>query len=67
MSLLKEPINRGVYDFVIKSPRIVDLFDRYAVLGQLLLLGVGSRMISNHQEWLAGLIFPTGSTSIFVG
>ena len=42
VSLLKEPINRGVYDFVIKSPRIVDLFDRYAVLGQLLLLGVGS-------------------------
>ena len=29
MSLLKEPINRGVYDFIIRSPHVVSLFDRY--------------------------------------
>ena len=32
MSLLKEPINRSVYDFIIKSPHVESLFDRYGVL-----------------------------------
>lgn len=27
VSLLKEPINRGVYDFIIRSPHVVSLFD----------------------------------------
>lgn len=27
VSLLKEPINRSVYDFIIKSPHVVSLFD----------------------------------------
>ena len=31
MSLLKEPINRGVYDFIIKSPHVESLFDRYVL------------------------------------
>ena len=32
MSLLKEPINRSVYDFIIKSPHVESLFDRYGIL-----------------------------------
>ena len=31
MSLLKEPINRSVYDFIIKSPYVESLFDRYVL------------------------------------
>ena len=31
MSLLKEPINRSVYDFIIKSPHVESLFDRYVL------------------------------------
>ena len=31
MSLLKEPINRSVYDFIIKSPHVERLFDRYVL------------------------------------
>ena len=31
MSLLKEPINRSVYDFIIKSPHVESLFDRYGL------------------------------------
>lgn len=35
VSLLKEPINRGVYDFIIRSPHVVSLFDRYGCVSCL--------------------------------
>ena len=40
MSLLKEPINRAVYDFIVKSPHVVSLFDRYLLSTAIYLANV---------------------------